>query len=154
MCDFTETTAINPGRKNPYSDDFKQLEKFAKDNGLVMIPRMSNQVQVDIDSPFLPVDFNQRLSMIHEVSPIIIAWRNPSRNGNIHVTVDFLHDLNPNDALLYEAILGSDFKRVALGKKGLAKNAGERYVSVFFEKPGYQGEYMRDWYQHNSGDSK
>jgi hypothetical protein len=130
-----------PKTKNPYSSELNTLLNFAQEHGLFMIMRFSNQVLVDIDSPTLPVDWDQRLSMVHALEPIMGWSRNQSRGGNIHVTVNFEHDVKPQDALMYEAILGSDFKRVALGYKSLHENGGQ-FMSFFFEKPGVNPTYV------------
>jgi hypothetical protein len=128
-------------QKNPYTSDMTRLAKFAQENGLVMLLRKPNQVLVDIDTPFLPGGFDQRLSMVHALAPISGWHINTSRGGNLHVTVDFHQDVRHQDALLFEAILGGDFKRVALGRKSLAEN-GDQVTSIFFEKPGYKTRYV------------
>jgi hypothetical protein len=137
MIDFTV--------KNPYTADLRIVEKFAADNGLKVELRGPSQIQVDIDSPELPADFAQRLSMTHAAFSIKKLRAVRSRNGNIHLTVTVGQDLDPYDALLFEAVLGSDFKRVALGYKSLNENDFQKYLSVLFAVPGaevmYDGPY-------------
>lgn len=104
---------------------------------------MSNEVLVDIDSPEFPPDFYQRLSMINALKPIEKYHIERSRRGNLHLTVTFKIDLWPEDALLFEAVLGGDFKRVLLGHKGYREEG--KFLSAFFRVPGagviYDGPY-------------
>lgn len=133
-----------PKPKNPYTADLRILEKHAAENGLGLVLRMPDQVLVDIDSPELPVDFEQRLSMVNKAHAIKRYHIERSRSGNLHLTVTFTSDIYfPENALLFEAVLGGDFKRVMLGHEGY--EAEGKFLSAFFRVPGaeviYDGPY-------------
>lgn len=106
---------------------------------------MPDQVLVDIDSPELPTDFSQRMSMVHKQWGIRKYHIERSRGGNLHLTVTFnpTTSIYPENALLIEAVLGGDFKRVMLGQEGY--EAEGKFLSAFFRVPGaevlYDGPY-------------
>jgi hypothetical protein len=139
---LTLSDAIDAIKKvpNPYHGDLSVLKQFAIDNNLILIQAAKEQVLVDIDSPSLPKDFGERMKMIHEQEPIARYGVSQSRGGNLHVIVEFRHGFVAGiEKLLYESVLGGDYKRVLLGLKGT--HALGDLTSVFFEKPDYKIEW-------------
>jgi hypothetical protein len=73
-----------------------------------------NQVQVDIDAKDFPSNFDWLLSTVNKKYKVLGYAVTPSQSGNIHITVDFAEPVTFEQALIIEAVLGGDLKRVGL----------------------------------------
>lgn len=101
-------------KKPNYEANEARICAYAVAHNLSIQFARSNQVQVDIDSKDIPSNFAWLLSTVNKKYPVLGYTVARSQSGNTHITVDFLDQITFEQALIIEAVLGGDTKRVAL----------------------------------------
>lgn len=101
-------------KKPNYGANEAQIRQYAAAKNLSIVFALSNQVQVDIDTKDIPSNFDWLLATVNKKHKVMGYGVTPSQSGNIHITVDFAEPVTFEQALIIEAVLGGDTKRVAL----------------------------------------
>lgn len=106
--------------------------------GLVVVLPSDKELFLDIDSGDALATFHAQLELLKGAIPIgVEGWEiTPSqsrRPGHVHITVRLRRAVTRLEALLLQAVLGSDLKRELLG---FGRYLGEaEVVTAFFERP-------------------
>ena len=101
-------------KKPNYGANEAQIRQYAAAKNLSIVFALPNQVQVDIDAKNIPSNFDWLLATVNKKYKVLGYAVTPSQSGNIHITVDFAEDVTFEQALIIEAVLGGDTKRVGL----------------------------------------
>ena len=108
-------------------DHIEQVEKLMFDEGIkdtheIVLP-LANQLQIDIDHEELPRRFTDSLNILLKAmdGPIAVT-RYRSRHGRLHVVIDLPHELSALERVAWQAALGSDGIREAMGLCALRRN--------------------------------
>lgn len=101
-------------KKPNYGANEVEIRAYAAVKNLSIVLASPYQVQVDIDAKDIPSNFDWLLATVNKKYKVLGYMVSPSQSGNIHITVDFAEPVTFEQALIIEAVLGGDTKRVGL----------------------------------------
>lgn len=89
-------------------------QEYADHNGLIIVEPKSNQLQLDIDSPDKPEEYDSLMSILEQGVGITEEKETISRSGNKHIYITLDRPLSHYERIALQACLGSDRKRELL----------------------------------------
>jgi len=124
--------------KKPKEEMLKYLDEMAdnasKSKGRGVVYPNEFTVQIDLDSEEELVEFKQRFELFDRLFKVIGFKITKSTTPNhYHVRIEMDQAvLNEAERILFQALLGSDFRREMISYARLL--AGDKHPSVLFEK--------------------
>lgn len=106
----------------------------AKASGLDIIIPKPNELQIDIDSDEAMTGFYERWEMFLRMIPASTKRIAPSKSGypRAHITITLPFDIEDLERVLFQSLLGSDYRREMLNTSRVLM--GDPDPIVFFER--------------------
>ena len=104
---------------------------FAAANGLEIVEPNPRELQLDIDSPTLPANWEEQIYILGQSNRIVSERRTISKSGNLHVYLTLENDFSNIERVLFQCCLGSDPKRELFTYQNYCNSENKRPQFLF-----------------------
>lgn len=121
----------------PEKDNKEKGEQYLKENGFTdweVVTAAPNELQLDYDSPTLPLKFYEILEILSKRTESSIPYKVfTSKGGNTHVIITLPVELDVVERISWQAALGSDNMKESLSLLSVARGV-RNPVLLFMHK--------------------